>query len=94
MKAIEILKNLKNEMQNNDGIINWDCSYEYFKKVDNAIEEIENLQNENKSLVKTLEKMNEEMLKLRKPRTITRKLNESSNSTNKRFKKPICNENW
>lgn len=46
MKALEILKNLKNEMQNNDGIINWDCSYEYFKKVDNAIKEIEDLQKE------------------------------------------------
>ena len=65
MKALEILKNLKNEMQNNDGIINWDCSYEYFKKVDNAIKELEELQ-EKKSLVKTLEKMNEEMIELRK----------------------------
>lgn len=45
MKALDILKNLKNEMQNNDGIINWDCSYEYFKKVDNAIKELEDLQN-------------------------------------------------
>ena len=32
-------------MQNTDGIINWDCSYEYFKKVDNAIKELEDLQN-------------------------------------------------
>ena len=31
-----------------------------------AIKELENLQNENKSLVKTLEKYNEEMIKLRK----------------------------
>ena len=31
-----------------------------------AIEELENLQNENKSLVKTLEKYNEEMIELRK----------------------------
>ena len=31
-----------------------------------AIEEIEALQNENKSLVKTLEKYNEEMIELRK----------------------------
>ena len=45
MKALELLKNLKNEMQNNDGIINWDCSYEYFKKVDNSIKELEALQN-------------------------------------------------
>ena len=36
------------------------------QKYDEAIEELENLQNENKSLVKTLEKMNEEMIKLRK----------------------------
>ena len=31
-----------------------------------AIKELENLQNENKSLVKTLEKYNEEMIELRK----------------------------
>ena len=64
MKALEILENLKSEMQNNEGIINWDCSYEYFKKVDKAIKELEEL--EKKSLVKTLEKMNEEMIDLRK----------------------------
>lgn len=35
-------------------------------KLDVAIAELENLQNENKSLVKTLEKYNEEMIELRK----------------------------
>ena len=35
-------------------------------KLDKAMEELENLQNENKSLVKTLEKYNEEMIELRK----------------------------
>lgn len=55
MKALGLLKNLKNEMQNNDGIINWDCSYEYFKKVDNAIKEIEAIENNIKSSVEEIE---------------------------------------
>ncbi len=46
MKALEVLENLKSEMKNNEGIINWDCSYEYFKKVDKAIKELEDLQKE------------------------------------------------
>ena len=54
MKALQILKNLKNEMQNNDGIINWDCSYEYFKKVDNAIKEIEAIENNIKSSIEEI----------------------------------------
>ena len=36
------------------------------EKIDEAIKELEYLQNENKSLVKTLEKYNEEMIELRK----------------------------
>lgn len=61
MKALEIFKNASSihgfsEVQL---IISKD-------KLDVAIAELENLQNENKSLVKTLEKMNEEMIELRK----------------------------
>ena len=55
MKALELLKNLKNEMQNNDGIINWDCSYEYFKKVDNAIKEIKAIENNIKFSIEEIE---------------------------------------
>ena len=36
------------------------------EKIDEAIKELKYLQNENKSLVKTLEKYNEEMIELRK----------------------------
>ena len=36
------------------------------QKINEAIQELESLQNENKSLVKTLEKYNEEMIDLRK----------------------------
>ncbi len=61
MKALEILKNASSikgfsELQL---IISKD-------KLNEAIEELENLQNENKSLVKTLEKYNKEMIELRK----------------------------
>ena len=61
MKALKILKNASgikgfSELQL---IISKD-------KLDEAIKELEDLQNENKSLVKTLEKMNEEMIDLRK----------------------------
>ena len=57
MKAIELLQYLKDGM---------DTGYPPKHIIDNAIEEIEDLQNENKSLVKTLEKYNEEMIELRK----------------------------
>ena len=61
MKALEILKNASSikgfsELQL---IISKD-------KLDETIKELEDLQNENKSLVKTLEKYNEEMIELRK----------------------------
>ena len=61
MKALKILKNASgikgfSELQL---IISKD-------KLDEAIKELEDLQNENKSLVKTLEKYNEEMIDLRK----------------------------
>ena len=42
-------------------LVNWNL-----EDFNEAIEELENLQNENKSLVKTLEKYNEEMIDLRK----------------------------
>ena len=30
LKAIEILTKLSNSMKNNEGIINWDCSIDFF----------------------------------------------------------------
>ena len=61
MKALEILKEQYNMLSKDiDGV--WIEP----KKIDEAIAELENLQSENKSLVKTLEKMNEEMIELRK----------------------------
>lgn len=45
MKALDILRNLESEIRNNEGIINWDCSYEYLKKVEFSIKELEDLQN-------------------------------------------------
>ena len=60
MKAMELLKEDRNyclSINNDKSII---------QKYDEAIEEIEALQNENKTLVKTLEKYNEEMIELRK----------------------------
>ena len=58
MKAIAILNLIKNNDIKISGILKEDI----FK----AIKELEDLQNENKSLVKTLEKYNEEMIELRK----------------------------
>ena len=61
MKALEILKEQYNMLsKDTDGV--WIDP----EKIDEAIKELEALQNENKSLVKTLEKMNEEMISLRK----------------------------
>ena len=60
MKVLEILKNAKSfGFTGREIIIN-----KY--KLEEAIKELEALQNENKSLVKTLEKYNEEMIDLRK----------------------------
>ena len=59
MKAIVILNKLMKAE-------NWDDYYPSRNQCNEAIEELENLQNENKSLVKTLEKYNEEMIDLRK----------------------------
>ena len=58
MKAIAILNLIKNNDIKISGILKEDI----FK----AIKELEFLQNENKSLVKILEKMNEKMIDLRK----------------------------
>ena len=59
MKAIVILNKLMKAE-------NWDDYYPSRNQCNEAIEELEDLQNENKSLVKTLEKYNEEMIELRK----------------------------
>ena len=59
MKAIVILNKLMKAE-------NWDDYYPSRNQCNEAMEELEKLQNENKSLVKTLEKYNEEMIELRK----------------------------
>ena len=55
LKALEILK-----------FLNKYYTGKFAIKINEAIKELEDLQNENKSLVKTLEKYNEEMIELRK----------------------------
>lgn len=62
MKAIEYLKR-EREIKMHYADVTWGY---YDKDIDEAIKELEALQNENKSLVKTLEKYNEEMIELRK----------------------------
>ena len=62
MKALEYLKK-ERESKKHCADVAWGC---YDKSIDEAIKELEALQNENKSLVKTLEKYNEEMINLRK----------------------------
>ncbi len=59
MKVIVILNKLMKAE-------NWDDYYPSRNQCNEAIKELEDLQNENKSLVKTLEKYNEEMIELRK----------------------------
>ena len=63
MKALKILKDIKIDEFGLGLELNPLCVTD---DVEEAIEELQNLQNENKSLVKTLEKMNEEMIDLRK----------------------------
>ena len=59
MIALELLKDYKN--------IDFGCNMDdLHSQIDEAIKELEFLQNENKTLVKTLEKYNEEMIELRK----------------------------
>ena len=60
MKALELLK------QDRDFCLSINNDKSIIQKYDEAIKELEALQNENKSLVKTLEKYNEEMIELRK----------------------------
>ena len=62
MKALEYLKK-EREIKKHCADAAWGY---YDKGIDEAIEELEVLQNENKSLVKTLEKYNKEMIELRK----------------------------
>ena len=62
MKALEYLKK-EREIKKHCADVAWGY---YDKSIDEAIKEIEALQNENKSLVKTLEKYNKEMIDLRK----------------------------
>ena len=60
MKAIELLK------EDRDYCLSINNDKSIIQKYDEAIKEIQDLQNENKSLVKTLEKYNDEMIELRK----------------------------
>ena len=61
MKVLKILQEQYNMLSKDiDGV----CINP--EKIDEAIKELEDLQNEKKSLVKILEKMNEEMIDLRK----------------------------
>ena len=60
MKALKLLK------QGRDYYLRIAMDNSMTEEYDEAIEELEVLQNENKSLVKTLEKYNEEMIELRK----------------------------
>ena len=62
-KALEILKDIQDSKWCGvkPTLVNWNL-----EDFNEAIEELEEIQNENKSLVKTLEKYNEEMIDLRK----------------------------
>ena len=60
MKALELVK------ADRDYCLTINNDKSIIQKYDEAIKELEALQNENKSLVKTLEKYNEEMIDLRK----------------------------
>ncbi len=62
MKVLEYLKK-EREIKKHCADAAWGY---YDKGIDEAIEELEVLQNENKSLVKTLEKYDKEMIELRK----------------------------
>ena len=62
-KALEILKDIQDSKWCGvkPTLVNWNL-----EDFNEAIEELKEIQNENKSLVKTLEKYNEEMIELRK----------------------------
>lgn len=63
MKALKILKDIKIDEVGLGLELNPLCVTD---DVEQAIKEMEALQNENRSLIKTLEKYNEEMIELRK----------------------------
>ena len=67
MKALELLKEFEDIIKSSieDGKYG-NATFHFNYRFLEALEELENLQNENKSLVKTLEKYNEEMIELRK----------------------------
>lgn len=48
LKALEILKELEQDLIRNEGVIKWDCSISYLHKVTNAIAELEALQSTKK----------------------------------------------
>lgn len=43
MKALEILKELETSLKYNQGNVRWDCSIDYFHKVNEAIKELEEI---------------------------------------------------
>ena len=68
MKAIQLLKEFEDIIKSSyeDGKVTFYFNLAIHNRFLEAIKELEALQNENKSLVKTLEKYNEEMIELRK----------------------------
>ena len=60
LKAIELLK------EDRDFCLTINNDKSIIQKYDEAIKELKDLQNKNKSLVKTLEKYNKKMIELRK----------------------------
>ncbi len=69
MKALEILNKINEQIKvsRDDGFaVEIHFNRDYTAEIERAIEELEYLHNEKKSLVKILEKMNEEMIDLRK----------------------------
>lgn len=74
MKAIEVLKDIYSVNSGNKSSFVLTFS-ERMKLVKESIKELDDLVNENKSLAKTLMKMNEEMIKLRKENQELKKCN-------------------
>ena len=68
MKALELLKEFEDIINSSgeDKKVTFYFNKAYQSRIERAIEEFKNLQNENKTLVKTLEKYNDEMIELRK----------------------------
>ena len=65
MKAIVLLKEYI-ESENRVGDLDYGHYSNIIDGINDSIAELESLENENKSLVKTLEKYNDEMIELRK----------------------------